>query len=72
MTLKKKDISCYIAHEEFSENWRIWIQKDDIFRRGVMLPLPFFYLEGTMGDIFLILLIMLMVAYAFWDELFTE
>jgi len=30
LTLKKKDISCYIAHEEFSEKWRIWIQKDDI------------------------------------------
>lgn len=37
-----------------------------------MLLLPFFYLEETMGDIFFILLIMLMVAYAFWDELFTE
>lgn len=33
LTLKKKDISCYIAHEEFSEKWRIWIQKDDIFRK---------------------------------------
>lgn len=33
LTLKKKGISCYIAHEEFSEKWRIWIQKDDIFRK---------------------------------------
>ena len=33
LTLKKKDISCYIEHEEFSEKWRIWIQKDDIFRK---------------------------------------
>lgn len=33
LTLKKKDISCYIAHEEFSEKWRIWIQKDDIFKK---------------------------------------
>jgi len=25
-----------------------------------------------MGDLFLLLLIFLMVAYAFWDELFTQ
>ena len=33
LTLKKKDISCYIEHEEGSEIWRFWIQKEDIFRK---------------------------------------
>ena len=26
----------------------------------------------TMGDLFLLLLIFLMVSYAFWDQLFTD
>ncbi|MBL6441122.1 MAG: hypothetical protein JNG41_00255 [Dialister sp.] len=33
LTLKKKEITCYIEHEEESEIWRFWIQKDDIFRK---------------------------------------
>ena len=33
LTLKKKEITCYIEHEEGSEIWRFWIQKDDIFRK---------------------------------------
>ena len=33
LTLKKKDITCYIMHEDISETWRFWIQKDDIFRK---------------------------------------
>lgn len=33
LTLKKKEITCYIEHEEGSEIWRFWIPKDDIFRK---------------------------------------
>lgn len=33
LTLKKGDITCYISHEEFSDEWRLWIQKDDIFKK---------------------------------------
>lgn len=33
LTLKRKGFTCYIEHEEKSEIWRFWIQKDDIFRK---------------------------------------
>lgn len=33
LTLKKKEITCYIEHEEGSEIWRFWVQKEDIFRK---------------------------------------
>lgn len=36
------------------------------------LSLFYFLGGGVMGDLFLLFLIILMFAFAYWDELFTE
>lgn len=33
LTIKKNEFVCYIENEENSDRWRIWIQKEDIFKK---------------------------------------